>query len=318
MKTTSQTLLTLSILALTCTTGCRSMSWKMPGSSLLSWNRDPDTSKLASDSELPQMPISPAGKHEPTTIASVGANSNGTRPAATGLGIGGGSAYGYTSPTSSTPQTGLAAQSNGYQTGPYQLGNGRGSSPTTPTSTTPPATAMAGLPSPYGGTYSGTTAASGSTAPNITLPTSVANTLASGSAALPNNYPGSAIGSPAIPNAMGQARPSTSYAGTLPAATGAPAYPTSNPQSMPSYPSLPAPNTGATSAGNVLTASSPNPGAYPGASSGTTTAAGPGISPAGFAPGTTGRKTSYDFSGQTPGSSTLPPNTANSGSPLLR
>lgn len=296
----SNLVLILAIAATSC--GCKSTGsgFKMPGSGMFSsLSRTPDAATLAGSSaagaknEVPTAPTSPATKYTPGAIASVGAQSpTSTATAAAPTS----SAYGYASTSSAaTPKTGLAAQANGYQTGPYQTASTGGASPSTSlagtTSSTTPSTT--GLPSPYGGSYSRT---AGATAPDITLPNSVNNALATagGSAATtPVSYPSGTAG---LPN-----YPSLPVGGTAATAPASSAYQPSTANANPYQ--------GAT----TLTT-----GSGVGTASGTATAAGNRYGPASsYAPGTTGRSTTYNF-GQPAASTSLPPNTAANPSPLLR
>lgn len=303
-------------IALICSTsaGCRTSSWNMPGSSFFSWNREPDATKLAGNSTLPQYPESPATKHQPNAIASVGAGSAEGSRVATASSTG--STYGYPAQTVAAPKQGLAAQANGYQTGPYQVGEAtNGSQP-----------AGSPLPNPYGGSYAGVS--STTSMPNVTLPSSVSNAL-NGGAANPSgtgavvSYPstGDSAGLPSYPSGTGSSKTSS------PAAVGQslpsmPSYPaagstssTGNTNSMPAYPSYPAsPETtgGTATAAGSSSAHKTNSNTYSG-----TAASG------NYAPGTTSRSTGYDFSGAstsgaTQGESRLPPNTASETLPLLR
>lgn len=328
------------VLTLSCTSsGCRSStwkmpSWKMPGSKFFA-SRDPDPATLAGRNGVPELPESPATKYTASNIAAVG-----NSPAAPGTNsstnssLAGGTTYGYANPTA-TPPAGLAAQGNGYQTGPYQVGATGGLATGTtagPTSSTL-ASGSNGLPNPYGGTYSGTastgraggtnehlygnTASAGMPA-DIPLPNSVTSSLASG----PNTtttYP-TGPGLPALPDTTSASYASTinpspnmmPNAGLPPLPTGLPALPPptgtagsfefTQPNTAGSF-TLNAPNT-ATNVNNTPST------AYQGATT------------LGFAPGTTGRATTYNFSGSSSGSSpashnslappntSLPPNTA--------
>lgn len=307
--------------------GCKSATaWKMPGSSLFSWNREPDASLLASENELPEYPepSGPAGKYEPNSVASLGAGTPGTatrtQQVAPGVSM---PTYGSTAQTVGTPQAGLAAQANGYATGPY------GVRPTTSTAVSQASTTT-GLPSPYGGSYSsGSTAMTGT--PNITLPTNVAASLGSAAPAAQN------IGNTIAPPATS---PTTNFSQasypTYPSATAGsvslPKLPNLAAPNSLGTPNLASPNTAAVNVGGpsgvaMPTATSnaglpssvgsaatglPAPSAYKGATT-----------LGGFSPGTTGRSTGYDFgSGQTnpvtPPQTTLPPNTASGTNPLLR
>lgn len=211
MKTVRTTLALALAATLSIATGCKTTSWTMPGKSLFSWNKKPDDSMVASNSEMPQYPSGPAAKYDPATIQSVGAQTQGS-------GSRTGSPYGFAQ-TVSTPTTNLAAQANGYtypQTGAYQTA-------TTGTATTGAATtgqaASAGLPSPYGSGYTDTTAAAGSTArASAVTPTSYPALPAgnSGSTGYGSTNPISSY--PALP--AGSAGSTTAPATTAPATTG--------------------------------------------------------------------------------------------------
>lgn len=329
----------------TVSAGCKTAGWSS-GSKLFSWNREPDPTLLSSGANASEYPEGPANKYEPTSVAALGSQTGTAASLAASRGTG------YSSPgqTTSTPQAGLAAQANGYQTGAYPTGG-----------TQPPATPTSGgMPSPYGGTYTGSTpSGSASAAPKSNVasntpaspyPTASAyasspygagqSSAPSAYAGLPSpNTAGSAAGLPAYPVA------SSSTAPGLPTQTGAslqsmlpgstmpdsamPARPTGYPSSTVSTTTslgLPTSPTGLPGAGTgPATDSLPSAGlptsgtamAAPSAYRGSTTLGG-------FSPGTTGRSTGYDFGGgqasESPaaGTTTLPPNTANTGNPLLR
>lgn len=314
-------------IALICSTsaGCRTSGWKMPGSSFFSWNREPDATKLAGNSTLPQYPESPATKHEPNAIASVGAGSaDGSKVAATNST---GSTYGYPAQTVAAPKQGLAAQANGYQTGPYQVGEAKNSGAGSYASSQP---AGGPLPNPYGGSYAGVS--STTSMPNVTLPSSVTSALNGSATNTPGtgsvaSYPtaSDSAGLPSYPNVTGSSKtsPVSTASQSLPSM---PSYPaagsagsTGNTNSMPAYPSYPAsPETagGSATAAGSSSAHSTNSSTFPGAS-------GTGNASGNYAPGTTSRSTGYDFSGRSSGGaaqgdSRLPPNTASETLPLLR
>ena len=115
-------------------TGCQS-GWKMPSASIFPWSKKPSESSLAGSNpslSAPSArtgtfasnagtPASPASNNTPALLSS--ANARGASP----YGAMGGNRS--TIPTASdftTPQvnptTGLAANANGYQTGPYSMG----------------------------------------------------------------------------------------------------------------------------------------------------------------------------------------------------
>lgn len=330
------------VLTFCCTSsGCRSStwkmpSWKMPGSKFFA-SRDPDPATLAGRSGVPELPESPATKYTASNIAAVGKSSaaSGTNTGSNSS-LAGGTTDGYASPTA-TPPAGLAAQGNGYQTGPYQVGatgglatGGLATGTTVGSTSNTLASGPNGLPNPYGGTYAGTaspgraggtnehlygnTPAAGMPA-DIPLPNSVTSSLASGPNS-PGLYP-SAPGMPALPDTTSASyaaavNPSPSmmpHAGLPPLPTGLPALPPPTGTAGSFDPTrtttggsftLNTPNT-ATSVNNTPT---PPSTAYQGATT------------LGFAPGTTGRSTTYNFSGNASGSSPasrnsqLPPNTS--------
>ncbi|MEO8271111.1 MAG: hypothetical protein ABI557_15425, partial [Aureliella sp.] len=207
MKKTLQSRFGWSFLALAAlaasTSGCKSAGFSMPGKNMFSRNRTPDAATLAGNTKAPSLPESPAAKYDPTAIASMG-----SKPTSTPTG----SAYG-----GSTIQPGQAAMANGYQTGPYS---------TAPKTTAPSgsvaSTASSGaLPSPYGGSYNGSstslsTPSTGSPTGDVPLPNSVAAALGKGPGTLGSYVPSATVGGslPAFPNAA--ANPALPGATTLP------------------------------------------------------------------------------------------------------
>ncbi len=339
------------IVAFTCT-GCRSSGWKMPGSGLFSWNRDPDPATLAGDAsqDALTLPEGPANKYDPTAIASTG-SSSATADAVAQATADAASAYGYTAANTSAPAAGTPAAANGYQTGPYQMSGFTNPTPSGAGQVQVPAPAAANtaLPSPYGGSYptAGTVppaiasqpavapAAAGAAAADIPLPSSVSNALNQAApAGLP--APQSPTGVVASPSPVigNQALPPLPTETTPPDAGGVPrpgpALPdpgTVNMAGVPTYPSLPPVGALPPVAGAGAAASGPSaPGAgLPAVSSSLpapSSALPPvhGNRPAGYAPGTTGRPTKYDFSTSGSASSgyALPPNTAAGSGSLLR
>jgi hypothetical protein len=305
--------------------GCRSgsSSWKMPGSSMFSWNRQPDATTLAGQSNLPQYPESPANRYEPNAIASVAAQtpSQTSGPSVASVGTAS-SAYGVAAQTVAAPKTGLASQANGFQTGPYQMSESAGYPPTTTTASS----SAVGLPNPYGGTYAGTGGAT--SVPSIALPGGVQQSVATAQNAV-NTANGYANAANAYANGVANSISSLpsypfSTVSTGTAGTGT-SSPTTAAMSTPAFPELPqGVASGASSAfPNPLAATPPATSAY----QGSTTLS------SGYRPGTTGRSTGYDFSSGGAGSATqaptapstnsqpsfsLPPNTATQSLPLLR
>ena len=170
--------------------GCKSTGFSMPGKNLFSRNRAPDAETLAGNNKASNLPESPASKYDPSAIASLG-NSPASTPAGSAYGVG-------------TTQPGLAAAANGYQTGPYS----------TAPKTMPPATSVAStatsgaLPSPYGGSYNGSSASlntpsTGSPSGDVPLPNSVTAALSKGPGTLGGYTPSATVGGslPAFPNA---------------------------------------------------------------------------------------------------------------------
>ncbi|MFN3193394.1 MAG: hypothetical protein ACE361_22975 [Aureliella sp.] len=269
------------------------MSWKPSG--MFAWGGEPDPSEFEGTGGL-QLPESPAAKHSPSAIASIGAESSSSPT----TGLAQQSPYGYNSTQTTTPKAGLAAKANGYQTGPYQVG-GAGSGTKTMNSVAG-TTSSAGLPNPYGGPSSSSSSA---TLPDIPLPTGVTQTL---------NQAQQQVASQGYPSMPSNRIPATPVVGGTKPNVTLPTYPgpAGSGSAMPSYPKLPAVGT----AGGT----SPAPSAYQGASvgvgvggaasspstgsayQGTTTLGNPpstAISPpsseGGFAPGTTGRPNRYNF-----------------------
>ncbi len=309
-------------------TGCMSSGgWKMP--KMFSWNREPSATTLAGTT-TPQLPESPANKYSPNAIASVGAGSSGAGTSSGNKAPTNGYA-GQTSPATKTASAGLAATANGYQTGPYQVGNNSASNVQAAgayggaTSSNPNALA-AGLPNPYGGTYGGM-----SSKADMALPSNVKNSLASGPAytASPSTYGPAATTMPAahsaatsgyampvaptMPNAVATngnpyGAPAISYP-SLPnvgqaSATAGGQFPTNN-TALPSYPalgtSLPS---AATTAGSAYSAVAPPTGGQPASYQAAT-----------YQPGTTARPTTYNFGSSASPTPTLPPNTASGAGP---
>lgn len=311
-------------------TGCTSTrGWKMP--KMFSWNREPSATTLAGTT-TPPLPESPANKYSPNAIASVGAGSSGYGTSSGNKAPTNGLA-GQSSSTTQAGTPGLAATANGYQTGPYQVGNNaknnvQSASAYSGTTSSQPNALASGLPNPYGGSYSGMNNSS-----ELALPNNVKSSLASG----PNHAPSSAYGASA-------ALPGTSSANTgytmpdIPAvANSTTAGVSSYSPTAISYPSLP--NVGQADVGvggqgsklNVPPPAYPAPSAnlsappataynatnvsqYPGSSQPAT------YQPANYQPGTTARTTTYDFganstTGTVPPQTTLPPNTASGSGP---
>ena len=152
----------LAITVLGTSTGCKS-GWKMPGASLLSFSRQPSEEILASQGPSLDYPTSPAMNHTPMQLASAdkGAKTGAANtPGGTGI-------------------PNLAANSNGYQIGPYGM-SGRATTPNT-SGTGAPKTSLAStalgtpgmgstvpasqnsgsMPNALGGSTSGTFAAAG-------------------------------------------------------------------------------------------------------------------------------------------------------------
>jgi hypothetical protein len=312
--------MTLAILASLSLTGCRSGgTWRMPGASMFAASREPDAATLAgrtkeSEMAAPDLPVSPASKYSPDSIASVGTRPS-TPPSTTTA-----SAYGFPAQTVAAPKTSLAASANGYQTGPYQVG---GTANTTASNAIPNTAGLAtgiaspGYPSTYGGSYSGTTSA-----PDIGLPKSVTGALADAASSMPSyastngtstpTYSGSGGYGPNSPTLPSAPSPTSAYAGYPSSTLGMPAstantgqYPGPTDQ-LPAYPALPEIPTG------QVAGSQPASSAY----QGTTTLGG-------YTPGTTGRSTTYNFgptattNSATSPVGSLPPNTATSPSSAL-
>lgn len=332
----------LSVATLACSSGCKSTGgWKMPS---LFASREPDADKIAG--RVDTTPTSPASNHTPTAIASK-SPTTGTpaTPATPPSGLAFGNAA-VASNSAMAPTGGLAAQSNGYQTGPYTT-NTAASRSTPPGGSTVLSASNSvsgggsqGFVSPYGGTYTGvetTPTSMPNIAPSsgqlpVPVPVPVNGQLpingqspggfVSNSAALP----GAASASNNLP-AFGNTSPSTTVPGTfassgIPAFAGAPnglqqgaSSASSNPTTglLPGYPSLSGPLPSVTASATLPPSASAV--AMP---SGTTGV--PGASPVAsayqsaapsgnFAPGTTGRTTNYNFGTPPATSSTLPPST---------
>lgn len=329
-----------------CFSGCRSQtwsmpSWKMPGSSFFS-KREPDAATLAGKSGVPQLPESPAAKYTSENLVA-----GGRMP---GTAVGGGTtpAGGFPAQTGLSAQ-GLAAKSNGYQTGPYQMSGATSAPGSQPApnigynAPNPYSTASTGganatmpgaggqgagamnagalgagsrMPNPYGGTFGNAT---GTLAGGLQMPSN----------GLPPNTASTAPNPGAFPPIPGY--PST------PAVAGV-SYSEPSLGMLPAIPSL---GTNASTAGSMGSAPQgitpqgigagiappPAPAMGAVAPAGSAEFGGATTLP-GFAPGTTARSTAYNFgesSGATASPSTrptftLPPNSATNpnGSPVLR
>lgn len=332
--------ITLAVVASLTLSGCRSGgAWRMPGASMFASSREPDAATLAGKDAamaVPELPVSPASKYSPDSIASVGARPASPTAGSSSTASTTAGAYGFPAQTVASPKTGLAATANGYQTGPYQMGSA--SSTSTAGLATGSAT-PAGYPNPYGGSYSGTT-----TAPDIGLPKSVTGALANAASTMPsypssngtstptysgtggygpaattaqtapgmgaNSYAGYGTASSAPASYPTGSYPGTPVTGSSPVATASAGGTAATQYPSPSLPALPAmPNA---TTGQVAGAQTPASSAYQGA----TTLSG------GYSPGTTGRSTGYNFgpssTGTTPTAggtsaapmSSFPPNTA--------
>lgn len=325
-------------------TGCKGVgSWKMPK---MSWNREPSATTLAG-TETPKLPESPANKYSPSTIASVGA---GTSPGTTS----GNKAptYGYagqTSPTASSATTGLAATANGYQTGPYTVGQ---KSITAGNQSTNPTNSVAtGLPNPYGGSYAGVNP---SRPGDVALPNSVKGELANypkpNSNTVPASTASTGYGLPATqpsaysnPSASLPPIPSASIPSPYASTTASnpyqnlpplPSIGTNNAPSGVSAPTQPvaatAPRTAAPAVPSFGGTSVPIPTGNTLAPATATTAVDTGAAnrySGTYQPGTTARQTTYNFGTGAPATApaatatqpavSLPPNTASGAGPGL-
>jgi hypothetical protein len=285
----------VALVALTTLSGCKTLSWK-PSGKLFAWGKKP--SEATEGAEGLVLPTSPATKYSPTAMASLGAKADGTATSQSPS-----SPYGYTGQTTETPKAGLAAQANGYQTGPYEMGSSaapgvntpNGNLATTGDTTIGNKAAAPAMSNPYGGPN--TFGVAGGSNSDIALPNSVSRAL-SQNKSIPSAYPAlpnatASSGSAAnVQSATGPAVPQA----TLPSYT-TPAIPTApTGTTLPSYPSMP----------NVKPNTKPVPSAYSGVSvggsaatgvstpgSGQTTASPSTTTP--FAPGTTGRPNRYSF-----------------------
>lgn len=335
-------------------TGCKSAgSWGMPK---MSWNREPSATTLAG-SETPKLPESPANKYSPSAIASVGA---GTSSAGSTSGNKAPS-YGYagqtpstTTPTNSPATAGLAASANGYQTGPYTVGQKTGTTGIQSAA----GSLAAGQHNPYGGSYAGMTP--GVKTPEMALPNSVKHALPSPSTSTgypaPTGHniaagygPPTQLGGAAYASNPGNLPPLPGSATALASspyapASGSLAYPpaassvaSNASQPLPSTPTLP-----------IALPGQPAAPSYPGVSAPVQTVSGPAAGsvytqasqpqasqpqagqPANrysgvYQPGTTARATTYNFGSVSPAAATaaspapaataLPPNTASGAGP---
>ena len=309
--------------------GCRSTSaWNSSRWNPTSWfsSREPDASMIAGRTGAPDLPTSPALNHTPTALAqnygaTGGSPANGLPNSGTASVNGSPFAFGSQPETGTLPPSGgLAARSNGFQTGAYPSGGYQtgpyGMSPTTSATANVSNSSVATVPA---------SASSVVAAPNVS-----SNPVAG---ALPSPYGGSY-------SANGQTTGVTvdSFAGVTQAPFGTQTptsgTPTAPSWGMPDYPSLPTGQVSATQVsvpmGNVPMGSEEayNPNQSSSATPWNATQPAPSAyqsaPPSGnFAPGTTGRNTNYNFgnggsSGYSPPSTGLPPNTATGSSPWLR
>lgn len=309
------------------TSGCKSAGFSMPGKSMFGWNRQPDAATLAGNTKVPNLPESPAAKYDPAAIASKSGSPG--KPASSAYGYGGTAATG-----GATAQPGGAAMANGYQSGSYPMAS------TTPApATTAASTATSGaLPSPYGGTYSGSMAglSTPSTAAgsgDVPLPSSVTAALGKGAGATAGYSAPAATdgGIPALPNttAVGYTQDAPTTAATTayqlpggPAAGQTSAFPASNIYTSGAtggpaagLPALPGSNSAspANSAHADSTATPPSSTSAPAGASSS-----PSGSPSSYSPGSTGRSTSYDFGKQQAGGAAASSAPSGGTLPLLR
>ena len=301
-------------------TGCKTASWSMPGSKFFSWGREPDASLIASNSQYPDYPQSPAEKYEPNTVASIG-SSNMNQSSSTNSGSlaaansAAASPYrGYGGATNPALNAGLAAQANGYAVGPYGVGAaGQPTGPAIANNSTPNSNLAAGLPNPYGGSYAGSPSKPAS-ASDIALPASLANAL--GNPALPSdNYaalPTAPLNMPPLPTGtVTQASfPSPPNIGLSSGTTTNPAIHNNLGAAMTRLPSavsaLPNESVLPVSTGGGVDTSVP-------------TASVGGTTLNGFSPGTTGRNTGYNFGENSSAATTAQQPSASVGAnPLLR
>lgn len=313
-----------------CQTGCQS-GWKMPSTNIFPWSKKPSESMLAGSnpslsapssktgtlSSTGAGPVSPAINSTPSLLSST--NPTNTRPSPYGSAQGGNNSKIPTSSDFTVPQTnpttGLAANANGYQTGPYSMAAARGTGHT--------------APSPYGGgsslaasqpptgftpatgfnpaTNAPTTGMMAQNAPSVSssLPSMQPNGLPQASAQPAQQQPAmfAASGLPGLPNP--QTAPQFAglpQAGPMGLGSAAPAMVGSVPQGMANtnMASLPQPGAGFSMPNTATNGFSAAPQAMAASYS--------GASP--YRPGSTSRSTAYDFSRQ-PSSSTSPiPHTA--------
>lgn len=317
-------------------TGCQS-GWKMPSASIFPWSKKPSESMLAGSNPSLSAPSSKTGTFASTGASPVSPASNGTpallsstnptnsRPSPYGGALGGNNskiptASDFTVPQTN-PATGLAANANGYQTGPYSMAAARGTGHT--------------APSPYGGANSlaasqppaGFAPATGFN-PTTNAPTTgmMAQNGTSASGSLPSIQPNGLPPASGLPQASAQ--PSQQQPAMF-AASGLPGLP--SPQPAPQFAGLPQPSPmgpGSQSpamissvpqgmaATNMASLPQPNAGFSMPNSANNGFSAAPqamaaaysGASP--YRPGSTSRSTAYDFSRQ-PSSGTSPiPHTA--------
>jgi hypothetical protein len=320
-------------------TGCKAGGWKMPK---MSWNREPSATTLAG-SETPKLPESPANKYTPSTIASVGAGTSPGTPSGNKAPTNG---YAGQTTSATTPATaGLAASANGYQTGPYTVGQ-RASAGSTQPNTSSTSGNVAPGPNPYGGSYAGMnptkpsdTTLGGAKNSFATYPTPSAST---GYGSAPQGYAATPTGTPTASNlgtVPGSNPAYTGVNGGLPQLPPANTYglntsntnvPTNAPSPSTSYPSLPPiPGTGTLATGTTPVNQTTQLPTYPGTLPGQPTVGQTSVgnytagntltgTPASnrysgvYQPGTTSRPTTYNFGSVTPAQATAPSNTGTS------
>jgi hypothetical protein len=199
-----------------CGTGCKS-GWKMPGTGMWPWGRQPSASTLAADTTSPKLTEGPAANHNPVAVASAAAGTKPSAPtslastATPGAGMAGAGTLG----AQNLPTVGgTAAAANGYQIGPYGMAGAGG---TRSASGMPSASSQAAAPNPLApNPLAPNPAAPNQAAPNQVTPfggsiaqTGYPNQLYTGTAGLPNSSPapfGSLATTPALP-------PATPHAG---------------------------------------------------------------------------------------------------------
>jgi len=271
--------------------GCKS-GWKMPGTSMWPWSRQPSAETLSGTA--PKLET-PAAKHSPAAITSSAA---GLRPAATTATApnNGGvpstpASYsgGPTAAMNNSTYGGSAAAANGYQIGPYGMSGG------TAAGSAAPANPMSG--SPQVTSAGGTT---GYPSGNYLPPNTYAGAagIPSGAANNPYATPAAATGvNPQVSfasAALASPTPMTQQTATSPA--GGYSMPTVAPRGASSMPTFLPPGSAPQAPGNAPGNALGQPSAY----SGLPAAAGQQppaqATPAeGYRPGTTARSTTYNF-----------------------